>query len=161
MQNQDGSTRREFDVGAKVLLLNGRPGSRPKWLPGVILQRLGPVSYLVESNSALRHVHVDHLKIAGAAESEEAPTPAARHTQPPITPLMPAIAEPLPPPVTPPLPNVGSDTAVANPVGANAEPDDHSEVLPAPVQTPAQTPAPVRTSAREVKRRKRLIEEME
>ena len=42
---------REFLVGQSVMVRNLRPG--PGWIPGVIVERLGPVSYLVETSDHL------------------------------------------------------------------------------------------------------------
>ena len=32
-----------------------------KWNPGIVMQRLGPVSYMVRVNEQLRHVYIGHL----------------------------------------------------------------------------------------------------
>ena len=42
---------REFLVGQSVMVRNLRPG--PGWIPGVIVECLGPVSYLVETSDHL------------------------------------------------------------------------------------------------------------
>ncbi len=48
---------REFFIGQSVMVKNLRPG--PDWVPGVIVECLGPVSYLVETHDKMmwkRHV---------------------------------------------------------------------------------------------------------
>jgi len=50
---------RAFEPGDSVMVRNFR-GSH-KWKRGTILQRLGPVSYMVKVQDSTRHVHVDHL----------------------------------------------------------------------------------------------------
>ena len=52
---------RSFQVGQSVMAKNF--GSGAAWLPGVIAQQQGPVTYLVDvSEGRLRKRHVDHLK---------------------------------------------------------------------------------------------------
>ena len=52
---------RQFTVGQEVMAKNLRPG--PDWVPAVVVEKLGPLSYLVEtSESILWRRHVDHLK---------------------------------------------------------------------------------------------------
>ena len=52
---------REFHVGQRVMVRNLRPG--PAWVPGIIVKRLGPVSFLVEVNGLIWKRHIDHLRI--------------------------------------------------------------------------------------------------
>lgn len=55
------SKRRDFSVGQKVMAKNFRSG--PKWIPAVIDEKLGPLSYLVKTvDGELWRRHVDHLK---------------------------------------------------------------------------------------------------
>ena len=55
------SKSREFFVGQHVMAKNLRPG--PAWIPGVIIQRLGPLSYLVEVEGDVKWKrHVDQVK---------------------------------------------------------------------------------------------------
>ena len=52
---------RQFSVGQSVMARNLRPG--PKWIPGVIVQNLGPLSFLIKTrNGPTWRRHVDHLK---------------------------------------------------------------------------------------------------
>ena len=59
--HDDGAKTREFFVGQEVMARNPRSGA--KYLHGVIIERLGPLSFLVEVKDGLtwRH-HIDHLK---------------------------------------------------------------------------------------------------
>ena len=62
---------RQFFVGQNVMARNLRPGN--DWVPAVIVERLGPVSYLVETaDHQLWRRHLDHLKeIRGSAHPEQ------------------------------------------------------------------------------------------
>ena len=52
---------REFDIGQAVMIRNFR--GQPKWLPGEIVQKNGPLSYVVKTQTGLSWKrHVDHLK---------------------------------------------------------------------------------------------------
>ena len=44
-----------------------RPG--PKWLPAIIIERLGPLTYLVDVNGNSWKHHIDHLRIRTDAQS--------------------------------------------------------------------------------------------
>jgi hypothetical protein len=50
---------RSFQPGDAVMVRNFRGSER--WKPGLIMQCLGPVSYMVKVQDQLRHVHIDHL----------------------------------------------------------------------------------------------------
>ncbi|KAJ8048707.1 hypothetical protein HOLleu_01129 [Holothuria leucospilota] len=39
-----------------------------KWVPGVVMQRLGPLTYIVLVNGKNQHVHIDHL-ITGISDN--------------------------------------------------------------------------------------------
>ena len=60
--DHDQSARsRQFQVGQSVMAKNLRPG--PKWVPGVIVQSLGPLSFLIKMRDGQTwRRHVDHLK---------------------------------------------------------------------------------------------------
>ena len=52
---------REFKVGDTVMAKNLRPGL--DWVKAIIISKLGPLSYLVETeNKLLWRRHIDHLK---------------------------------------------------------------------------------------------------
>ena len=78
VQSHDSRARaREFTVGQSVMARNFRPGS--KWVPGVIVERQGPLSYLVKVQSGDHWKrHVDHLRERNAAsetQSSDQPLP--------------------------------------------------------------------------------------
>ena len=53
--------QQSFQIGQKVMVKNTRPG--PDWIPAVIAQQLGPVSFLVDVESGLRWKrHIDHIR---------------------------------------------------------------------------------------------------
>lgn len=59
--HDDRSQDREFFVGQKVMVRNLRPGC--DWVPGVIIERSGPVSYVVHtSDQQIWKRHIDQLK---------------------------------------------------------------------------------------------------
>lgn len=62
LQNDTAIPKREFKPDDSVLVLNTRNGSAHKWSKGIIMQRLGPVSYAVRLGEHTRHVHIDHLQ---------------------------------------------------------------------------------------------------
>ena len=52
---------REFIIGEKVMVRNMRPG--PNWIPGEIIQKVGPVTYLVDTHGDRPwKCHIDQLK---------------------------------------------------------------------------------------------------
>ena len=54
---------REYFVGQNVQAHNFREG--PRWFPGVIVERLGPLTYLVQMDTGVFwRRHVDHLRTA-------------------------------------------------------------------------------------------------
>lgn len=58
---------REFTVGQEVMTRNYRDGD--KWVPGVVVERKGPLSYTVQTESgSLWRRHIDQLReLAGTA----------------------------------------------------------------------------------------------
>ena len=53
---------RVFEVGKSVVVRNFRGGE--KWVPGVIVQQLGPLTYLIDvSQGRVWKRHVDHMKV--------------------------------------------------------------------------------------------------
>lgn len=65
-QHHDAGTHfRQFAVGARVMVREGRDKS--VWKPGTILERRGPVSYLVQLDGGqMQRKHVDHIREAFA-----------------------------------------------------------------------------------------------
>ena len=75
-------SKKNFLVSESVSVLNTRNGTGPKWIPGVIMQHLGPASYIVQCGEQSKHVHSDHLR---ARPSNVDPTQQPRTTQPSST----------------------------------------------------------------------------
>ena len=70
------SHSRDFFVGERVLVRNMRNG--PWWLVGTVVERRGPLSYLVQvANGVVWKRHVDHLRrtIDSLQEEEETAVP--------------------------------------------------------------------------------------
>lgn len=69
-QHDSHAKAREFAVGQNVMARNFRPA--PKWIPGVVDAKLGPLSYLVRlENEELWRRHVDNLKGVTVDQSSE------------------------------------------------------------------------------------------
>ena len=61
---------RQFLIGQRVMAKNLRPG--PDWIPAIIVERLGPLPYLVEtSDKQCWRRHVDHLKELVSRERDQ------------------------------------------------------------------------------------------
>ena len=116
------SPSREFSNGDYVWLYNARPGSKPKWGEGTVIERLGPLTYLVSVAGINRHVHVEHLR---------------RRTS--------STAVPVPPPVIQPQPFIVSDTQASSQASSRQPPQDTplpspARSTPEPVDPPTRTP---------------------
>ena len=59
-QNTSNRKLREFKVGENVWMRNYL--GNPRWLPGVVTARTGPVSYRICSRGQEQRRHVDQLK---------------------------------------------------------------------------------------------------
>ncbi len=60
MHHDRHSRQRDFFVGQRVMVRNLRPG--PQWIPGTIIERRGPVTYLVQvAGDRIWKRHIDHL----------------------------------------------------------------------------------------------------
>ena len=53
---------REFDIGQSVMVENVR--GEPKWLPGIVLEKAGAVSYRVQVGEGVWHRHADQMRNA-------------------------------------------------------------------------------------------------
>ena len=82
------SKSREYFVGQNVQAHNFRTG--PRWVAGVIVERLGPLTYLVQVDSGVfwRH-HVDHLRVAPDGLSKQNDTVSANSPLQPDSPSQP------------------------------------------------------------------------
>ena len=71
-QQHDRKSRpRDFHVGQNVMVRNFREG--PRWVQAVVVERCGPVSYLVQTlNGNVWKRHVDHVKIGSDDSAVEA-----------------------------------------------------------------------------------------
>ena len=67
------SSSRKFSVGDLVMAKNFRAG--PDWVPATIVARLGPLSYLVETQDKLVwRRHVDHVKLRTVSPVSQPPS---------------------------------------------------------------------------------------
>ncbi len=57
---KDSKSIREFSVGQAVVARSY--GSKELWLPGIVIQRQGPVSYLVQTERGSWKRHIDQLR---------------------------------------------------------------------------------------------------
>ena len=70
-QHDRKSRARDFHVGQNVMVRNFCEG--PRWVQAVVVERCGPVSYLVETlNGNVWKRHVDHVKIGSDDSAVEA-----------------------------------------------------------------------------------------
>ena len=53
---------REFDIGQSVMVENVR--GEPKWLPGIVLEKAGAVSYRVQVGEGVWRRHADQMRRA-------------------------------------------------------------------------------------------------
>ena len=105
------SSPRAFSMGQSVMVKNFRSG--PDWLPGEIVQLLGPLTYLVDvGNGRFWKRHVDHLKDYALKHLPETPnTELESEIDVDITPSAEAGSAPSVPEVTPTHTPTMSDTA--------------------------------------------------
>ena len=76
---------REWHVGQSVMVRNLRPG--PNWVPGVIVERAGPLSYVIETeDKQIWRRHVDQLKELGDGVAMDNGADDSELTYPPSTP---------------------------------------------------------------------------
>ena len=74
------NTSREFAVGQPVWVRNFRDG--PHWTCGVVTNRLGPLTYLIQlPNGMLWHRHVNHLREGSCSD----PSTPMESNDPPVT----------------------------------------------------------------------------
>jgi len=113
---------RQFAVGDSVMVKNFSSG--PNWLPASVVDKLGPLSYLVKTpDEQLWRRHVDHLKRHSEPQQDLTTIPIQGNT-----------------PVMYPEPQTMPDTQVAeaDPSGVIVEPE--SVRSPAPVDSADSTP---------------------
>jgi len=61
---------REFEKGERVRVKNCRGNKVVKFVPGKVVQRLGPLRYLVQVGDRVRYTHADHLRKTGEVGDE-------------------------------------------------------------------------------------------
>ena len=80
IQNQQGKLQQQHDKSSvKMHELSSRDsvnerntrGGVKKWVPGTVIGRLGPLTYLLKVGRQLHYVHVDHLLRTERENSEE------------------------------------------------------------------------------------------
>ena len=112
---------REFFVGQSVMARNLRPG--PDWVPAVVVERLGPLTYLVETTDRLMWKrHVDLLRELSARSSR--PEPGDQPEE---------------------FPDVSPASPEAATTSEQPQPEPEPEPAPAPPEpdaTPTETPPP-------------------
>ena len=142
-------------------------GQGDKWLPGKILSRSGPVSFVVELVDGRRkRCHQDHLRVRGVdGDRSETPQEASEESLPVSLSPTPGIARDAPPPqavtVSGPGPSQLEQSSVSNteptrsaahPTDSNDTPTDSLTLTPPPV---AAAPATPRYPQRDRKRTQR------
>ena len=144
----DMSPSRQFTNGDYVYVFNARPGSRPKWLNGTIVERLGPLTYLVSVSGLNRHVHIEHLRLRTteiSTEDSARVTPA--HDSTPLVPMQDSTSSPADSPplqdsvLSPPL----QDSTLSPPTKDSAPPvlqDEPQLTSPTRVCTPVRRNPP-------------------
>ena len=145
--NQNFKQMRTFRPGDHVAVLQFW-GSK-KWVPGLVVQALGPVAYMVNVNNRITHVHVDHLVAAPPCaplpdtqvtkahpNSPSGPTsliPEVRNPAHSLNPDSPEILSPAPVPV-------GSTTSpVSSPAASSQGKTSDTILVPNPQPNPAET----------------------
>ena len=72
---------------------------KDKWQRGPVILRIGPLAYQVRVAERMCHVHIDHILLAGDAESTSSPP---EQEVIPLTSVIPPPVLPVPSGVTPP-----------------------------------------------------------
>ncbi len=138
MHHDRHSRQRDFFVGQRVMVRNLRPG--PQWIPGTIIERRGPVTYLVQvARDRIWKRHIDHLN-----KTTDTPQNQTTLLRPTIKAEGPAET-----PVSLPDPDASSlaDTVPAPSTSGVPEPTPESDSPTdpehkVPLQTPSSPPTP-------------------
>ena len=144
---------REFQSGQPVLVRNHRSDQRVTWVPGIIMCRKGPHTYLCRVHGRIRYVHVNHLRqdpsrqVDTEDDDREEPYPVLDRGQ-----VASAAAVP-----EPELTNADEERRMTD--GSDAGGDNPAATHPPPSPAPPVSPAPaVRRSGRPSRPPERLIE---
>lgn len=126
---------RAFEVGDKIFVRTVRQ-EKLNWLPGVVIRRISPVTYVVKEGKRNRFVHADHLKKNFTKEEPDeelvvlAPKENFESTDRPTPPRTPEadpavakeIEEVIPPPVSPVKPKSPEKPSPGRPQRARRKP---------------------------------------
>ena len=108
LQHDQHAKPRELFLGQRVLVRNIRPGQA--WIPGTVVERNGPLSYLVQvSGNRLWKRHIDHIREMNDSP-QQLETGSDDCVLPVPTTMTPAIPSPLVAPVNPPV-TIPTETA--------------------------------------------------
>jgi len=115
---------REFVKNERVRVKNCR-GSDIRFVPGIVVERLGPVKYLVRVGRNIRYVHVDHIRKTGEVFDDQDVSDECHDAFVPVAQAPPAVPVP---------------QEVSSPPRTPVVPQSPAPVVP-------QTPVPVRSPA--------------
>ena len=114
-QHNRRSRERKLDVGENVFVRNYHGGD--KWLPGVIEQRTGPVSFRVKlTDGRDRHCHQDQLR------KRSVEVPQNSESEPEV--IVPSPVITVPPTDPPDSPNSSTEPNVEEPISPTPSTDD-------------------------------------
>ena len=98
-QHDVHSKLRQFEPGQHVMVRDKRPTAPTAWIPGVIVQQKGPLTYVVKVlDGLLWKRHVDHLRLSSPPDGQEDSGP---YPKAPIVPPAPPPADSSPSPRSP------------------------------------------------------------
>ena len=136
----------ELVKGDTVHVRNHR-GGQEKWIPGKIIRRLGPLTYLVQVRVQRPYVQVDHLRLTAESDSYRS---VSENTVPMIPNVLGSVSVPSP----------LSDQSVCQPVSVpqntEKEPDPsvrEQQDTTVVSSTPLSIPVVIRRSGRRTKKR--------
>ena len=141
IQNQQGTLQQQHDKSrVKMRELSSRDsvnvrntrGGVEEWVPGTVIGRLGPLTYLVKVGGQLRYVHVDHLLRTEHENSEEVLDEGGFDDVFPEERAVPMLSPKL---------TSGTSTSLS---AATSVPEPETE---SPYKVPMQTPKPVAVQA--------------
>ena len=144
--NQNFKQMRTFQPRDRVAVLQFR-GSE-KWVPGIVVQALGPVAYMVNVNNRIIPVHVDHLVAAPlCAPCQTQVTKAHPNSPSRPTSLIPEVCNPAhtPNPDSPeilspvPVPEGSTTSPVSSRAASSQGRTSDTTLVPNPQPNPAET----------------------
>lgn len=144
--NHDHADVRNYTVGDLVYIKNFSVG--PKWLPGVVMQVTGPLSYMIRlSDGRLLKRHVDHvLPRASEQGRPETETPTNDEADPCVIMPPPVAAVSTPPPepvpVMPAAVPLPTPSVPSSPMRMDCDPTDQEFPPTTPFPTASSCPTP-------------------